>query len=197
MADDITDGGDKGGEIEPLPLTPEESAAKAVQHPVAPPPPPPPPTNLPKAPPLNEAAPAQIAPDGSVLAGYWIRVLGYIIDGILVAIVVGVLALGLFRHSGSLPIYLGLLVELIYATVLIAKWEGQTIGMKVVKVRCIDATNGEAVEWGKSFGRAAIHAVLGIIPIIGLVDLLWPAWDKKNQTLHDKVASTVVVKVSA
>lgn len=72
MADDITDGGDKGGEIEPIPLTPEESAAKAVQHPVAPPPPPPPPTNLPKAPPLNEAAPAQIAPDGSVLAGYWI-----------------------------------------------------------------------------------------------------------------------------
>jgi uncharacterized RDD family membrane protein YckC len=27
-----------------------------------------------------------------------------------------------------------------------------------------------------------------------LIDLLWVAWDKRNQTLHDKFAQTVVVK---
>ena len=26
-----------------------------------------------------------------------------------------------------------------------------------------------------------------------LVDYLWPLWDKKNQTLHDKLAKTVVI----
>jgi hypothetical protein len=26
------------------------------------------------------------------------------------------------------------------------------------------------------------------------LDLLWPLWDRQNQTLHDKVASTLVVR---
>jgi uncharacterized RDD family membrane protein YckC len=29
-----------------------------------------------------------------------------------------------------------------------------------------------------------------------IVDLLWPLWDSKRQTLHDKVVDTVVVRVS-
>lgn len=188
MGDD-TAGDDQGNEIEPIPLTPEETAAAPVPQSA------PPPSELPKAPPLNEAAPAPIGPDGRILAGYWVRVLGYIIDGILIAIVVGIISLTAFRQAGSASLYLGVLAEFIYASILIATWNGQTVGMKVVKVRCVDAATGEGIEWGKSFGRAAIHAALGIVPLISIVDLLWPAWDKKNQTLHDKGARTVVVKL--
>ena len=32
------------------------------------------------------------------------------------------------------------------------------------------------------------------IGIVTLVDDLWMLWDKQKQTLHDKVASTIVVK---
>jgi uncharacterized RDD family membrane protein YckC len=37
-----------------------------------------------------------------------------------------------------------------------------------------------------------VGTMLFVIPI--LVDDLWPLWDKQKQTLHDKVAGTVVVK---
>ncbi len=40
--------------------------------------------------------------------------------------------------------------------------------------------------------------VMGIIPYVGsIIDLLFPVWDAKRQTVHDKVAGTVVVKVVA
>jgi uncharacterized RDD family membrane protein YckC len=32
-----------------------------------------------------------------------------------------------------------------------------------------------------------------IIPIVHLLDVLAPLWDKRNQTFHDKAASTIVL----
>jgi uncharacterized RDD family membrane protein YckC len=29
---------------------------------------------------------------------------------------------------------------------------------------------------------------------VGLLDVLWPLWDAKNQTLHDKAVGTVVLR---
>jgi uncharacterized RDD family membrane protein YckC len=41
-----------------------------------------------------------------------------------------------------------------------------------------------------------LHAelIFFVFLIPHLIDLLWVAWDKRNQTLHDKFAQTVVVK---
>ena len=36
--------------------------------------------------------------------------------------------------------------------------------------------------------------LLGYVPIVPLVDLLFPLWDDKRQTLTDKIMSTVVVR---
>jgi uncharacterized RDD family membrane protein YckC len=119
---------------------------------------------------------------------------GYLIDAILVGAVAGLIAVVVFHAHATTPVYFGLLVEFIYATVLITVWHGQTLGMKALGIRCVDPTGGE-VSWGRSAGRAAVHAVLGIIFFLGFVDLLWPAWDKRNQTLHDKAASTLVIKL--
>jgi uncharacterized RDD family membrane protein YckC len=29
------------------------------------------------------------------------------------------------------------------------------------------------------------------------VDILWPLWDRQKQTLHDKIAGTVVLRTSS
>ena len=42
------------------------------------------------------------------------------------------------------------------------------------------------------FLRGLVGIALGFIPFY--LDDLWILWDKDTQTLHDKVASTVVVK---
>ena len=43
--------------------------------------------------------------------------------------------------------------------------------------------------------RSFAAAVLTLVPFVGsLLDLLWPLWDPRNQTLHDKAAGTVVLR---
>ncbi|NIK54488.1 RDD family protein [Kribbella shirazensis] len=58
---------------------------------------------------------------------------------------------------------------------------------------------GSAVA--KRYGLQILFSVAGLIPLVGtlasfgaLLDYLWPLWDDKNQALHDKVASTYVIR---
>jgi uncharacterized RDD family membrane protein YckC len=41
---------------------------------------------------------------------------------------------------------------------------------------------------------SVVQVVLPIVSLLVFVDLLWPLWDPRNQTLHDKVAGTVVLR---
>jgi uncharacterized RDD family membrane protein YckC len=46
--------------------------------------------------------------------------------------------------------------------------------------------------------RAAHQAlILFALLVPHFLDLLWAAWDKNNQTLHDKVAKTIVIRPRA
>ena len=76
----------------------------------------------------------------------------------------------------------------------------QTPGKQIVGIWVI-GDDGSRVGFGRMFLREfVIEAILfGIasamtLGIVGLLDMLWPLWDKDNQALHDKVASTVVVQ---
>ena len=42
--------------------------------------------------------------------------------------------------------------------------------------------------------RALVQIVLAFTIIGGFLDVLWPLWDRQNQTLHDKAAGTVVLR---
>lgn len=164
--------------------------------------------SMPKAPPISELESA--GPNGE-LATYGTRVGGYVLDAILLAIVAIPLfflfriAPHLAQHTrgggrqhvtfntaASLPIDI---LGFLYAVILIAAWQGHTVGMKMVKVRCVRASDGAEVGWGRAVGRAAVYAVMVVLFLPGILDLLWPLWDSKNQTLHDKAAGTVVIKV--
>ena len=41
---------------------------------------------------------------------------------------------------------------------------------------------------------ALVQIVLAFTIIGGFLDVLWPLWDRQNQTLHDKAAGTVVLR---
>ena len=129
------------------------------------------------------------------LAGYGIRLAGYMLDGVLVLMFAGVLLLMAPRLNSALLSVLGAVLGLLYAGILIGAWNGQTIGMKAMGTRCVNASDGSKVSMSTSLKRALMHAVFVIIWPLSPVDLAWPIWDKRNQTIHDKVASTVVVKV--
>ena len=158
-------------------------------------PPPPPPSAMPKAPEWNDAAaPSSGVSGGSNLAPYSKRLGGYILDGIILGVgsLILIVIFSLLKVT-FIGLILALILFLFYAPYFIGSRGGQTIGMKVTGVKCIDAKTGETASFGKGFGRNILHLLFGFFYIVQILDLLWPLWDDKNQTIHDKAASTLVV----
>jgi len=76
---------------------------------------------------------------------------------------------------------------------------GMTLGKQVVGIRVVRA-DGQPVSLGLALLRDLVVRVV-LIGFIGgffflppLLDLLWPLWDQQNQTLHDKIVSTYVIR---
>jgi uncharacterized RDD family membrane protein YckC len=151
---------------------------------------------------------------GLPLASWGIRLGGVLIDGVLsFGVSRGFDAA--FRHTNALQIHwtmtstanntvtrynlsilafiLTTVVFVAYATLMIGG-RGQTLGMMAVGVRAVRAEDDGAVGYGRALGRAAFQIVLGWTVIVGLLSGLWPLWDAKRQTFHDKVARTVVIR---
>jgi uncharacterized RDD family membrane protein YckC len=153
-------------------------------------------------------------PTGSPYAGWWTRVGGYVIDGVIlyaVQAVVGVLLRhndtarvtftmhmndGTVRHNSFsfLAVIIGAVLFIVYGTLLCGSARGQTVGMMAVGVRVVQDGGLTPLGYGKAFGRSLVQFVLAATGIGAVLDDLWPLWDPKNQTLHDKAAGSVVIR---
>lgn len=143
-------------------------------------------------PPPHEGMPAISSATGE-LAGFWRRFAGALMDGILTGIVAAIILaiLGKAQQSSTGNL-LSLVIGLGYAIALIGRPQGQTFGMQIMGIRAIAIGTGEPLGYGRATGRAAMSIVSGLALALGY---LWAIWDKDNQTWHDKVASSVVVRV--
>jgi uncharacterized RDD family membrane protein YckC len=104
---------------------------------------------------------------------------------------------------GGLALELGVLVFVlaatyVYAVELMYK-SGQTVGKRVMKLRVIPLDPAARLTRGMAAKRWLVQFVVGtLVPLFSYLDGLWQLWDKPYlQSLHDKFAQTVVVKVSA
>ena len=77
-----------------------------------------------------------------------------------------------------------------YSIYFIGSPSGQTIGMKAMSIRAIDAQNGGRVDYGRGVVRYLVAILSGLALLIGY---FWMLWDPRKQTWHDKAAGTVVV----
>ena len=75
---------------------------------------------------------------------------------------------------------------------------GQTIGKKAMRIRVVPIQPGARLTRGMAAKRYLVEVLAGtVIPLFSLLDGFWQLGDKPyQQTLHDKFAKTVVVKVS-
>ncbi|ROP31588.1 RDD family protein [Couchioplanes caeruleus] len=75
---------------------------------------------------------------------------------------------------------------------------GRTLGKKLMKVQVVPLEPGATLTRGMAARRYLVECVGGsFVPFLGLLDGLWQLWDKPyQQTLHDKVAKTIVIKVA-
>ena len=76
----------------------------------------------------------------------------------------------------------------------IAWGRGQTPAKQVLHMRVLNVRTGEVANWGQMFVREVIAKwIIGLLSwlTLGIVNF-WLIWDKNNQELWDKVASTIV-----
>jgi uncharacterized RDD family membrane protein YckC len=140
-----------------------------------------------------------------VLATWGRRFAAYLLDGLILAIpfavgltvaVVGdVQGADALTAIGGFLIALWFLAQPVYYTVLTGR-SGQTLGKRALGLRVIDERAGGTIGYGRAFVRWLIVFVMAFACwFLTILDGLWPLWDEKRQTWHDKVASSVVVKL--
>ena len=172
----------------------------------------PPPTTPPRrrAGAATSSAGSSIAPPVGTYAAWPQRAGAWLFDSVIATIATVALyavAIGLLVGGGgraAAGIILVLAVYLLGPLVAFAfyAWQmcqvgdrnGQTIGKRAVGIRVVRA-DGLPVGFGTVLMR---HAVIGVFYVctlgIGIiVDYLWPLWDERSQSLHDKLAKTYVV----
>jgi uncharacterized RDD family membrane protein YckC len=166
------------------------------------------------------AAAATVVGQTTAYAEWWQRAVGYLVDGIIVAvpawIIMVIASIGFVRsatftteqfgnrvlNSGSFArIFVGigiiLLIGILYRVLMEGGARGQTVGKMAMKIAVKDADSGGSIGYGRAFIRWLVASVLWIAFYLpGIIDLLFPLWDPKKQTLHDKAVRSVVVQVS-
>ena len=147
---------------------------------------------------------AQQPPRDRAYASWGRRFVAYLLDLLiiivpLVVLIVAVVAMDPSEDSAAwvvvLAAYIGtIVIPFVYFTYFHGEARGQTPGKRLLGIRVISDDTGRSIGFGRAFGRYAITAVFGFFFIPVVLDYLWPLWDRKNQTLHDKVVGSVVVR---
>lgn len=90
---------------------------------------------------------------------------------------------------------ISLVVWILYRTAMVA-WKGGSLGQLILGMRVVrDGDQSLAVPTlGTAASRAVVAMILFTLPLVGLVNGLWPLFNDKRQALHDLVAKTVVLK---
>ena len=125
------------------------------------------------------------------------RALAYIVDNVILAVPAGIVLAVLIADESGVVATLFLLVWFVLPVAYFAYFHGsargQTPGKRLMRIR-VRADDGERpLGFGRGLGRYLMVLVFGwfVIPLV--LDFLWPLWDERNQSLHDKVAGSVVV----
>ena len=75
---------------------------------------------------------------------------------------------------------------------------GQTLGKRIMKIRIIPVDPAQTLTRGHAARRFLVHQGAGLVPVLSWVDGLYQLWDKPyRQCLHDKFATTLVIKLGA
>ena len=150
------------------------------------------------------------------LAEWWRRAVALLIDaviiGVVTAIVLGLLGAGLVAggddNDGVGALVVAFIVTtlvftvlaLLYAPILMARTNGQTLGKMATGCRVVRA-DGRRVSFGWAAVREALvkGLLLGVASsltggIAYVVDGIWPFIDGENRALHDYVVDSRVVK---
>lgn len=145
-------------------------------------------------------------PDGTRYASWGRRLAAVAIDGVILATVVITTALvagvpierlneEIRSEGGIVAVLLFVVPEAVYDTLMIGS-RNQTLGKMAMKITVLDAGDGRtSIGYPRAFARwATTNLFLALWLVPGVLDHLWPLRDRRNQTWHDKLVRSVVVR---
>jgi uncharacterized RDD family membrane protein YckC len=166
-----------------------------MQNPPPPPPsygsPPPPPPPGGGMPPMMSGGGGAMAVPGN-LASPGMRIVGGLIDVVILFVVNGVISALLQKLSGLAGL-INLVIDVGYFAYFWSS-RGASIGMMPFGFKVRDMATGQYPTMGKAALRGFIWVLeVGFtVCIIGAIGWLWQLWDPQKQAIHDKVAGTIV-----
>jgi uncharacterized RDD family membrane protein YckC len=138
------------------------------------------------------AAPGNLASPG-------MRILGGLIDVVILVVIYGISAIIFISAGIQAPILLAGVLSLVIDVAYLAYfWSsgGASIGMMPFGFKVRDVATGQYPTMGKAALRGLIWTLeFGFtIFIIGAIGWLWQLWDPQKQAIHDKIAGTIVTR---
>ncbi len=136
----------------------------------------------------NNADESILFPDvPAAYAGFWERFGAAFLDGLILAIPGYALQYLFGEVQGFL---FAIVIDWLYYAVQESGPAQATLGKKALGLQ-VTAVDGNRVSFGQATGRFFGRYVSAILLLIGYLMMLW---DDRKQTLHDKMAGTLVVK---
>jgi uncharacterized RDD family membrane protein YckC len=165
------------------------------------------------------SAPAYVVPV-NIYAGFWLRLVAYLIDAAIIGIPLGVLIIAGIAMTGasaaisgnadedSLKAFLGvfgvmMILSVIAVLIVVAwlyyaysessTWQG-TLGKRALGLYVTDL-NGNRITFGRASGRFFARFITRLIPLgIGFI---MAGFTARKQALHDMIASCLVLRRQA
>ena len=145
---------------------------------------------------------AGVLPPGVEAGSLGKRFVAYLIDGLVPAVlggVVGGLVAAQVVTDPTVLLVLSIAVGVVGLGWLVLCWwmlavKGATPGMKVMKLQFVSLRNGKPVGWGPALLRQLVLGVLVGSTVGAVVVLVTILTDVRNQGLHDKAGKGVVIK---
>jgi Predicted membrane protein/domain len=129
----------------------------------------------------------QVGPaPGLVYGGFWIRLVAYIIDAVLIGIIETIL----ISVAGTAGQGIAGIIGIVY---FIGMWgtTGQTVGMMPFGLRVVRNSDGGKLTWGNAILRFVGLIIAFVVIFIGVI---WVAFDSRKRGWHDMIGGTVVVR---
>jgi uncharacterized RDD family membrane protein YckC len=132
-------------------------------------------------------------------AGFWIRSFAAFIDTFIMSFVLLPVAFLLFKYdmlNNGMSFGLEILLHYIMPALIVIIfwiWKSATPGKSLLGLKILDATTGNEITPTQAILRYSGYFV-AILPF--LIGIFWVGFDSKKQGWHDKIANTIVVKIT-
>ena len=134
----------------------------------------------------GHAASGVAAVTQAIYAGFWLRVAAWLIDGVILFVVQGLVE--------STPVGLfALLISPVYGVLFIGL-KGQTPGKMVLRITVLNADGNVP-----GIGRAILREIIGkfVSAIVLLLGYIWIGLDPRKRGWHDYIGGTYVLRKPA